>query len=113
MHIQISQKAAATLERLTNRMWVGGAWGPSVSGKVREVVNPADGERIAVVPAAQVEDIDRAVSAARGAFERKAWAHMRPADRERLLGKLADLLEANADEFAELETLDNGKSITM
>lgn len=113
MTIELSPKVCATLERLGGRMLIGGVWVPAQSGKTLEVIDPATGTRFASVPDADGEDIDRAVGAARSAFENKTWAHIRPADREKLLLRLADLLEANAAEFAELETLDNGKPITM
>src|SRR5690606_18926351 len=75
--------------------------------------DPASGEAFCRVPSADAADIDRAVSAARHAFEHGEWAKMRPVDRERLLLRLADLLEANAQALAEIEALDNGKPVTM
>ena len=113
MTVEISPGVAATLARLRDKMLINGEWVPALSGRTQAVVNPADGQPFASVPAAEPEDVDRAVKAARAAFENKAWAQMRPADRERLLLKLADLVEANAAEFAELETLDNGKPIML
>jgi len=63
------------------------------------------------VPSSDAADIDRAVAAARAAFENPAWSGMRPADRERMLLRLADLVEAHADELAELEVLNNGMTM--
>ena len=61
----------------------------------------------------QAEDIDRAVGAARRAFEDSAWSRMSPAERERLIHRLADLIEEHADTLAEIEALDNGKSVVI
>jgi phenylacetaldehyde dehydrogenase len=93
-------------------MLIGGAWIESESDRVLTVTDPATGLPVTTVPAATRADVDRAVAAARRAFE-GAWSTFRPVQRERLLLKLADLLERHADEFAELETLDNGKLLVM
>jgi acyl-CoA reductase-like NAD-dependent aldehyde dehydrogenase len=81
------------------------------SGRTFETRNPATEEPITLVAEAGVEDIDRAVRAARAAFDSGPWAKMRAAERARLLWKLGDLILANADDLARLETLDNGKPI--
>src|SRR5690606_17879895 len=73
--------------------------------------NPATGEVLATVYEAQAEDIDEAVKAARKAFDEGPWSKMNPAERSRLMYKLADLMEENKEELAQLETLDNGKPI--
>jgi acyl-CoA reductase-like NAD-dependent aldehyde dehydrogenase len=83
----------------------------AVSGRTFETRNPATEELITTVAEAGVEDIDRAVNAARAAFEGGPWAKMKAADRGRLLHRLGDLILANADEIARLETMDNGKPI--
>ncbi len=95
------------------KLLIGGQWVESASGVTFPTHDPASGEVICQVAEAGAEDVDRAVQAARRAFEDPAWAGMRPCDRERLLHRLADLIEANADELAELEALDNGKSKMM
>ncbi|HJV28242.1 MAG TPA: aldehyde dehydrogenase family protein [Aromatoleum sp.] len=95
------------------RMLIGGEWVEAASGETLAVIDPACGEKFASVPAGGAADIDRAVAAARRAFESGDWAKMRPVDRERLLLKFADLVEANAQELAEIESLDNGKPVTM
>ncbi len=95
------------------RMLIGGEWLEAVGGGTLEVVDPASAEVFATVPAGEAADIDRAVAAARKAFEQGEWPKMRPVDRERLLLRLADLVEANAQELAEIEALDNGKPVTM
>lgn len=103
----------ATISRLRERMLIGGEWAPALSRATMPVIDPSDGRPFTPIPSCDTEDVDRAVAAARQAFAAPPWAHMRPTDRERLLLRLADLLEANAAEFAELETLDNGKPITL
>ena len=81
------------------------------SGRTFQTVNPATEEPICSVAEAGPEDVDRAVKAARKAFESGPWPAMRPAERQRLLWKLGDLILEHADELARLETLDNGKPI--
>ncbi len=88
---------------------IDGAWVPAVSGATIEVKNPANGQTIAKVAEGDKPDIDRAVIAARRAFESGPWPKLTASQRGQLLWKLADLLEAHLDEFAELESLDNGK----
>jgi phenylacetaldehyde dehydrogenase len=94
------------------KMLIGGEWVEAASGKTFATVDPATGEVLAQVAEGEAEDIDRAVKAARKAFDAGAWRRMRPSERERIIRKLADLLETHAEEFAQLETLDNGKPIT-
>ncbi|CAA7612323.1 aldehyde dehydrogenase family protein [Magnetospirillum sp. SS-4] len=95
------------------KLLIGGRWVDAVSGKTFPVYDPGTGRQIASVAEADAADVDRAVAAARAAFESKAWRDMKACDRERLLHRLADLIEANADQLAELESLDNGKSVMM
>lgn len=93
-------------------MLIGGDWVQARSGKVMSTFDPSTGRKIADVPEAGLEDIDAAVAAARNAFENGAWPKMTPVERGKLIWRLADLLEANADEFAEIDSLDNGKPVT-
>jgi acyl-CoA reductase-like NAD-dependent aldehyde dehydrogenase len=93
------------------KMLIGGEWVTSASGKTFETLNPATGEILAHVAEGDAEDINRAVVAARKAFESGPWPRLTPSQRGRLLWKLADLIEQHADELARLETLDNGKPI--
>src|SRR6476659_3778103 len=88
---------------------IGGKWLDSVSGKTFPTINPATGETICQVAEGDKADIDRAVQAARKAFEEGPWPRMSAAERGRLLNKLADLVETNKEELAALESLDNGK----
>ncbi len=110
--IELHPATAAFLAQ-PRKMLIGGEWVDALAGDTLPVVDPADGETFCRVPAGEAADIDRAVKAASRAFESGDWPKMRPVDRERLLLKLADLLEANAQEFAELEAIDNGKPVTM
>jgi phenylacetaldehyde dehydrogenase len=93
------------------KMLIGGKWVEAASGKTFETLNPATGEILALVAEGDREDIDRAVKAARKAFEEGPWPEMPPAERGRLLWKLADLIDEHKEELAELETLDNGKPV--
>jgi phenylacetaldehyde dehydrogenase len=92
------------------KMLIGGAWVEAASGETFETLNPSTGELIANVASAGEVDVDRAVAAARKAFE-GPWSKVKPDERTRLLLKLADLIEANAEELALLETLDVGRPI--
>jgi acyl-CoA reductase-like NAD-dependent aldehyde dehydrogenase len=99
------------LNRHPKKMLIGGEWQPAASGQTFATLNPADGTVLAEVALAGEADVDRAVQAARSAFDNQAWRDQSGADRGNLLWKLADLLEEHADELAEIETLDNGKPI--
>jgi acyl-CoA reductase-like NAD-dependent aldehyde dehydrogenase len=90
---------------------IGGKWLDSVSGKTFPTVNPATGETICQVAEGDKADVDLAVKAARKAFEEGPWPKMPASERGRLLNKLADLIEQNQEELAQLETLDNGKPL--
>jgi phenylacetaldehyde dehydrogenase len=96
-----------------HHMLIGGRYVSAASGKTFPVYNPATGEVITQVPEAESEDVNRAVLAARRAFDEGPWPRMSPSERGRLLWRLADLLERNTDEFAELESLDNGKPFSV
>jgi phenylacetaldehyde dehydrogenase len=102
--------SAAFLQR-AGKMLIGGQWVEAASGKRFKTLNPATGELLAEVAEGDKEDVDRAVAAARRAFDNPEWRRMMPTDRERLVRKFIGLLEQNIDELAELETLDCGKPI--
>ncbi|HUE70069.1 MAG TPA: aldehyde dehydrogenase family protein [Pirellulaceae bacterium] len=91
--------------------FIGGQWRPSVSGKTFDTINPATEEVIAQVAEGDAADVDLAVKAARKEFEEGEWSKMDARDRGRLMNKLADLIEEEADELAALESLDNGKPV--
>ncbi len=95
-----------------HKMLIGGEFVEAASGKTFPTYNPATGEVLAQVPEGDKEDIDRAVKAARGAFEGR-WRKYTPSDRGKSIWKLADLLEQHADEFAQIESLDNGKPVAV
>lgn len=94
-------------------MLIGGEWVEAVSGKRFETSNPATGEVITSVPEGDREDIDLAVRAARKAFDHGVWRTMKPYERSKLLLRIADLFEENAEELAHLETLDNGAPLSL
>jgi acyl-CoA reductase-like NAD-dependent aldehyde dehydrogenase len=95
------------------KLFIAGDWQTAADGKTFLTYNPANGEVLAEVALAGPQDVDAAVHAARQAFESGPWAKMNGEDRARLMWKLADLIEAHADELAELETLDNGKPLRV
>src|SRR6267142_1120047 len=92
------------------KLLINGQWVSSTSGKTFPTINPSTGEVITQVAEADAPDVDKAVSAARAAFETGAWRKkLSASQRGALMYKLADLIEKNADELAQLEALDNGK----
>jgi aldehyde dehydrogenase (NAD+) len=93
------------------KLLIDNKWVDPVEGKSFETLNPATGEVIAKVAEASAKDVDKAVKAARRALESGPWATMDAADRGRLLYKLADLVERDAEELATLESLNAGKTI--
>jgi aldehyde dehydrogenase (NAD+) len=93
------------------KMFIGGKFVESVSGKTFDTINPSTGEVICRVAEGDKVDIDIAVKSARKAFESGPWGRMSGTDRSRLLNKLADAVESHKDELAALESLDNGKPI--
>jgi len=90
---------------------INGEWVDAASRETFETVNPATGDTIAQVAAGDTPDVDKAVAAARKAFEAGPWRTMSATERGRLMFKLADLIEKNKEELARLETLDNGKPL--
>src|SRR5215471_3705777 len=93
---------------LINNLWI-----YSESGKTFPTFNPATGEEIARVAEADARDVDKAVAAARIAFERGPWRTTSAAQRGQLIHRLADMMEQNAEEIARLETLDNGMPLAV
>lgn len=98
------------LSNAPKKMLINGKFVESLSGKTFNTINPATEELIVKVYEADKEDINRAVNAARTAFEGR-WKKVTPYQRQQLLFKLADLIEKHGEEFAELESLNNGKAI--
>ncbi len=95
------------------RMLINGQWVAAASGATFATFDPATGDPICDLPAGDTVDIGRAVKAARAAFESGPWHTMTPSERGRAIWKLADLLEENLEEFAALESLDNGKPLAV
>ena len=91
--------------------FIDGKWVPAASGKTFATVNPATEEEIAQIAEGDKEDVDAAAKAARDAFEYGPWSKMDARDRGRLMYQLADRMEAEIDDLARLETLDNGKPL--
>ncbi len=108
-----TEGARQFLTRPDKLMFIGGQWQAAASGKRIDSVDPATGETLASVPAGNMADVDRAVAAAREAFDTGPWPRMTPMERASILWKIADALEAHIDELAELETLDQGKPLAV
>ena len=105
-----SEQQADSFVRSTHKLLIDGEWVEAASGKTFPTVNPATEETLAEVAHGEAEDIDRAVRAARRAFEDDSpWRRMNASDRGRLIWRIADLIEEHGDELAMLESLDNGK----
>jgi phenylacetaldehyde dehydrogenase len=94
-------------------MFIGGQWVEAASGKTFATPDPATGETLANVAEGDAEDVDRAVLAARAAFDDGPWSRMTPSDRGRLIWRIGDLILEHADELAQLESMDNGKPYTV
>ena len=95
------------------KMLIDGKWVAAASGKTFDVTNPATGEVVTRVAEGDKADVDTAVRAARRAFESAPWATMTPSDRSKIIWRIGDLIMKYRDELAELESLDNGKPITV
>jgi phenylacetaldehyde dehydrogenase len=104
---------ASSFTAKPRELFIGGRWRAAQSGETFEVVDPANERVFAYAAAGGEGDIDAAVQAARKAFESGPWPAMTPAQRARLLLKLADLIETHGDEIALLESLDNGMPFRM
>src|SRR5450432_3594428 len=94
-------------------LFINNEWVRSTHGATIAVEDPSAGREISRIADASDADVDRAVAAARAAFDDGRWSNLPPNKRERAISKLADLIEAHAAEFAELEAIDNGKPVTM
>jgi len=101
-----------TVEEFTatpRKLFINGQWVDAASGKSFETPNPATGQPLASVAEGDSEDIDRAVRAARTAFDDGPWGRITPSERGRIIWRIGDLILAHAEELAQLESLDNGK----
>jgi aldehyde dehydrogenase (NAD+) len=95
----------------TSEVFIGGQWRPPASGETYATINPATEEVSAQVAKGDEHDVDLAVQAARRAFDQGPWPRMAAAERARMLWKLADLIGANLDEMARLESVNTGKTL--
>jgi phenylacetaldehyde dehydrogenase len=91
------------------QLFIDGSWVPAASGKTFETPDPSTGETLAQVAEGDAEDIDRAVRAARRAFDEGPWGRLTPSERGRIIWRIGDLILEHAEELAQLESLDNGK----
>jgi len=97
--------------KTSRQLLIGGQWVDAASGETFRTPNPATGETLATIASGGAEDIDRAVKAARAAFETGPWSRMTPSERGRIIWKIGDLILEHLEEFAQLESLDNGKPL--
>ncbi|MEA2308196.1 MAG: aldehyde dehydrogenase, partial [Thermoleophilaceae bacterium] len=104
----LSDTARSFVESSPHRLLIGADWVEAADGRTFDTIDPATGETIAAVAHAGAEDVDRAVRAAAEALA-GPWAEMPASGRSILMNKLADLIEANTEELAQIESLDNGK----
>jgi phenylacetaldehyde dehydrogenase len=95
------------------QLFIDGQWCDAASGRTFETPNPATGETLARIAEGGEEDVDRAVRAARRAFEEGPWGRMSPSERGRIIWRIGDLILEHLDELAQLESLDNGKPFAV
>lgn len=95
------------------KILIGAEWKDSSADTAIDIINPADGGALGRIADAAEADVNRAVMAARKAFDEGPWPHMKPGERALLMNRIANLMEANAEQLAQLETLDNGKPINF
>ncbi len=111
MTIDTWKEKAASLD-YRNQIFIGNRFVPAVTGETFDRIGPGTGKLLTRVAAGDRQDVDRAVAAARAAFEKGVWSRASGAERKKVLLRLADLMEAHASELALLETLDMGKPIS-
>tara|TARA_A100001391_G_scaffold130111_6_gene89494 strand:- start:62713 stop:64227 length:1515 start_codon:yes stop_codon:yes gene_type:complete len=111
--ISILDDLRADLGAKPRQLFIGGKFQPAQSGETFGTIDPATGEEFASVASGDAADIDLAVKAARSCFDSGAWSAQTPAQRSRMLTRLADLIEANGSRIALTETLDNGMPMMM
>ena len=104
------ERIAANLSYPTEA-FIGGTFAPALSGETMPTVNPATGKEIARVASCGREDVDKAVAAARKAFEGGVWSRMHPSERKKILMRFIGLIEKHQVELAVLESLDSGKPV--
>ncbi|MBI3369564.1 MAG: aldehyde dehydrogenase family protein, partial [Burkholderiales bacterium] len=109
----ITEHTDAFLSKRHHRLLIDGQWVDAQQGGTFPTLNPATEEVVGEIASAGEADVDLAVRAARRALDEGPWGRLRPAERQRLLLKLADLVEAHAQTLAEIESIDSGKSAAM
>ncbi|MCO5977030.1 aldehyde dehydrogenase family protein [Ideonella oryzae] len=109
----VTEQTLAFLSLPEHRLLIDNEWVAARSGETFETINPATEKIVGKIAFADAFDVDAAVQAARRALDDGPWSRMRPAERQRLMLKLADLIEANAQTLAELESIDCGKSVGL
>lgn len=109
--MQAIPETVRTFLRAPKKHWIGGEWVDAASGQTFPVYNPSTGQILTEAARGDRADVDKAVAAARHAFEQGDWPRLTPYERAQLLNKLADLMERHLEELAVLESLDNGKPI--
>ncbi|MGY4710432.1 aldehyde dehydrogenase family protein [Mycolicibacterium sp. CBM1] len=113
MTLSLQRGSAATRDFIeaTHGLYIGGAWVPAASGETIAVLDPATGREIARSAAGGSEDVDRAVTAARSAFDSGPWSTMTGLERGKLISRFAERIEELGDELAEIEAIDCGKPL--
>src|SRR5688572_1510761 len=109
MAIADATPAAQYFKSGNRQLLIGGEWQDAAEGRTFETLDPATGEVLATVAEGTEQDIDRAVEAARRALE-GPWSKLNPSERGRIVHRVGDLIMENAEELAELDSLDNGKA---
>ena len=108
------EQQAESFIKSAHKLLIDGEWVEPASGKTFPTINPATEETIAEIAHGEAEDVERAVRAARRAFaDDSPWRRMSASDRGRLIWRISELIEENADELAMLESLDNGKPLAV
>ncbi len=112
-YVDVLPEVVAFLQR-DQKLYIGGQWVEPERGESFEAIDPSSGSVLARVPSGSAEDVDRAVRAARQTFDSGEW-HLKltPAERSRLIWRLADLIEERAAIFAQLDSLDNGRPVSV
>ena len=111
-NVRLEEKVSEFLSK-PRKMLINGKWVDAASGKTFPTYDPSTGEVLAKVAEGDREDINRAVKAARAAFDSGPWPKLTASERGRMIWKLGDLIEQHLEEFAELESLDNGKPLKV
>jgi len=106
-------KDVETFVAAPRQLFINGQWTDAASGRTFDTPNPATGETLATIAEGDAEDINRAVRAARKAFEDGPWGKMSPSERGRIIWRIGDLILEHRDELAQLESLDNGKPFAV